>query len=283
MNVLVSPVILLGAIGAVSAVLLSITARFFKVHEDPRIDSIAEMLPGANCGGCGYPGCRGLAEALAKGADKKDISALKCPPGGNDTMNKIAAYLGMTAAQTEPTIAVLRCYGTLSAAPSKYRFDGPKSCAVENMLFSGESGCGYGCVGNGDCAAACTFGAITLSPVTGLPEVDPLKCTSCGKCVTACPRNLFEIRTRGKKDRRVWISCRNTEKGGFARKNCASACIGCGACVKACPEQFSAITMQNNLAYIDSIKCKRCGKCISVCPTHAVKATFEPPKKEENL
>lgn len=281
--VIVYSVVVLGLVAAGAAVILFVVARKFRVDEDPRIDEVVEMLPGANCGGCGYPGCRGLAEALVRAADKGDIGGLMCPPGGNETMNRIGEFLGVAVEEAGPTVAVVRCGGSRSKAPARLDYDGPERCSIAHSLFAGENGCAYGCLGLGDCVTACDFDAIHMNRETGLPEVDEEKCTSCGACVTACPRNLIEIRPLGRKGRRVWVACMNREPGGVARKACKAACIGCGRCVKACPEKIQAITLENNLAYIDPAKCIACGMCISVCPTGAIQATFEPVKPKPKM
>ena len=154
---------------------------------------------------------------------------------------------------------------------------GAKSCAIAASLYGGETGCSYGCLGCGDCVAACQFDAIHMNPETGLPEVDEAKCTACGACVKACPKAIIEIRPQGKKSRRVYISCVNKDKGAVARKACTVSCIGCGKCVKTCP--FEAITLENNLAYIDPNKCKSCRKCVEVCPQNTIIELNFPPRK----
>jgi electron transport complex protein RnfB len=272
------PIITLGAVAAGAAMILFLVAKRFKVGVDRRIDEVTDILPGANCGGCGYPGCRGFAEALVEAADKGDISGLVCPVGSDETMMEVGHFLGIEMTEAEPSTVVLRCGGTREKAPQKLKYDGPVRCYISHEIFCGENGCSYGCVGLGDCVAVCEFAAISIDQKTSLPVVDVEKCVSCGACVKACPRNILEIRPRGRKDRRVWINCVNMEKGATAKKNCKAACIGCGLCVKICPEKIGAITMANNVAYIDPKKCIACGLCVPVCPTSAIRATFQPPK-----
>jgi Na+-translocating ferredoxin:NAD+ oxidoreductase RNF subunit RnfB len=276
-EVILYAVVSLSAIGIAAAVILYFVAQRFKVIEDPNIDLVEEALPAANCGGCGYPGCRNFAEAIVKQAkDEGNISGLNCPVGGNETMTKAAAIVGLEAEESDPLIAVVRCSGSHANAPQKAVYDGPATCAFAHALFSGESGCPYGCLGCGDCVRSCDFDAIHMDAETGLPVVND-KCVACGACVDACPRNIIELRPKGKKDRRIFVSCINQEKGGPAKKNCGVACIGCGKCVKVCP--FDAITLENNLAYIDPIKCKLCRKCVPECPTNAIHELNFPPKK----
>lgn len=262
-------------LGVVAAVVLYFVAKKFKVYEDPRIDTTEALLPGANCGGCGYPGCRGFATAAV---EAEELDALFCPVGGADTMKAVAANLGKVAAEREKQVAVVRCNGTPCNRARTNTFDGAPSCAVIASLYGGETGCAWGCLGKGDCTLVCTFDAIHMNPDTGLPEVDQEKCTACGACVKACPKMVIELRRKGVKDRRIFVSCINKDKGAVARKACTAACIGCGKCVKVCP--FEAITLENNLAFIDSTKCKLCRKCASECPTGAIIEANFPPKKE---
>lgn len=267
----------LSALGVIAAVILYFIAQKFKVIEDPRIDVVNNMLPGANCGGCGVAGCRALAELIVKTGD---LSSHKCPVGGNDITKQISAYLGLEATETEPQIAVVRCSGSHTNAPSKVLYEGAESCAFAHYLSAGESGCPNSCLGKGDCVRSCQFDAIIINNATGLPEVIDDKCVACGACEKACPRSVIEIRPKGRKDRRIYVSCVNKEKGALARKNCIVACIGCGKCVKECA--FDAISITNNLAYIDADKCKLCRKCVAVCPTGAIIELNFPPRKERS-
>lgn len=264
MNTILISLIVLGCTGLVAAVLLFFVAQKFKVEEDPRIDLVQEVLPGANCGGCGFAGCRALAEACVK-ADSLD--GLLCPVGGAATMTKVGEILGMAAAAAEPKVAVVRCNGTCEARPKTSEYNGTRSCAIMASMYVGETNCGFGCLGCGDCVNACQFGALHMNPETGLPEVDEDKCTSCGACVKACPRNIIELRKKGEGTRMV-VKCVNKDNGAAARKACMNACIGCGKCQAACG--FDAITIQNNVAYIDADKCALCRDCEGQCPTGAI-------------
>lgn len=273
MNLIVVSLITLGVIGCLAAVILFFVAQKFKVYEDPRIDEVAAVLPGANCGGCGFPGCRGFAEGCVKA---ETMDGLLCPVGGAPTMEKVASILGRTVTATDPMVAVVRCNGTCANRPRNNRYDGAPSCQIVANLYGGETGCSFGCLGYGDCVAACQFGAIKINPDTLLPEVDDEKCTACGACVKACPKNIIELRKKGPKSRRIFVSCVNKDKGAMARKACTAACIGCGKCAKECP--FGAITVENNLAYIDFTKCRLCRKCVAVCPTGAIHELNFPPR-----
>lgn len=265
MNLIISSIIVLGIIGLASAVILYFVAQKFKVEEDTRIDVVTDLLPGANCGGCGFPGCRGFAEACV---NAKSLENLLCPVGGLPVMCKISEALGQAVCQATPKIAVVRCNGSCANRPRTNKFDGARNCKIAAQLYAGETNCSYGCFGFGDCVEACKFDAIVINPETGLPVVNEEKCTACGACVKACPKKVIELRNKGPKGRRVFVSCINKDKGGVARKACSAACIGCGKCQKVCP--FGAIKIENNLAYIDFELCRSCRKCVNECPTGAI-------------
>lgn len=275
-HIILLTILTLVAIGAAAAIILYFVAQRFKVYEDPRIDQVEETLPAANCGGCGFAGCRNFAEALVKN-DSWD--GMFCPVGGNETMANAAAILGKVAIEQAPKVAVVRCNGTPEFRPRLNVYNGAPTCAIVHSLYMGESGCPHGCLGEGDCVAVCDFDAIHMNQETGLPEVVDDKCTACGACVDACPRNIIELRKKNKKDRKIFVSCINEEKGAMAKKNCSVACIGCSKCFKVCP--YEAITMENNLAFIDSEKCKLCRKCVVECPTGAILELNFPPRKTE--
>src|SRR3972149_3986854 len=254
-SVILYTIISLSSIGLVSAVLLFFIARQFKVYEDPRISQVEEALPSANCGGCGFPGCRAFAEALVKADNFTD---LHCPVGGNETMENVAKILGREAVAKDPEVAVVRCSGSFEHRPRINHYNGASSCAVAANLYDGDTGCSYGCLGLGDCVRACKFDAMYMDEKTGLPVVIDDNCTALGACVKACPKNIIELRKKNKKDRKIFVSCINEDKGGIAKKNCSVACTGCTKCFKVCP--YEAITMGNFLAYIDPVKCRLCRK-----------------------
>ena len=281
MNTLIFTILTLCAIGVGAAVILYFVSQKFKVEEDPRIDDVEKMLPGANCGGCGFAGCRAMSEALVT---RDNIASLFCPVAGGEAMKSIANFLGKTAPEKSPQVATMRCGGTCQKRPKVNHYDGALSCAVVNTFYVGESACAFGCIGYGDCVHACQFGALRLNEETGLVEVNADKCTACGACVKACPKGLFELRKKWPKNRAVYVSCVSKDKGAVTMKACKAGCIGCGKCSKVC--EFGAITVENNLAFIDSTKCRLCRKCVAECPTGAIKmiglAPLPPKDKAEN-
>jgi len=266
-------ILVMSSIGVGAAIILFFVAQKFKVIEDPKIDLVDEALPGANCGGCGYAGCRAFAEGMVKA---ETMDGFFCPVGGNDLMKSLAPLLGVEAVEKKPQIAVLRCNGSIKNSIPKFDYDGDSTCSFTTNLSAGVGGCQYGCLGGGECVDACDFDAMYMDPETNLPVVK-INCVACNACVEACPRDILELRDRGPKEKRIFVSCINEEKGPLAKANCTVACIGCKACVKAC--KFDAIDFDNFLAYIKYDVCTLCRKCVEVCPTDAIhELNFKPRK-----
>ncbi len=264
-QVILIAVAALAILGFVLALLLFVVSKRFAVKEDPRIGQVLEALPGANCGGCGFPGCGGMAAACVKAADAGSLEGLNCPVGGAECMQKVAGILGMEVAASAPKLAVVRCNGTCERRPHVRLYDGVKSCRVANSTCMGETQCSYGCLGCGDCVAACQFDALHMNAETGLPEVDATKCTACGACQKACPRGIMEVRTVSGENKDAFVvSCMNMDKGAEAMKICASSCIACKKCQNACGSD--AVHVGNNVAYINPDACVLCGACFEACP-----------------
>ena len=267
-------IVSLSLLAFLSAVILYFIAQKFKVYEDPRIDEVQAVLPAANCGGCGFAGCRNFAEALVAA---ETFEGLNCPVGEAPVMAEAARILGKEALVVEAKIAVLKCNGSPEFRPQTTKYDGVPDCRITHSLYLGETDCSYGCLGKGDCERACKFDALQMDTFTGLPVISDEKCTSCGACVKACPRYLIELRKKAKKDRKIYVACSNCDKGGPARRACKVACIACNKCVKVC--EFDAIRIENNLAYIDAFKCTFCRKCVAECPTGSILEINFPPRK----
>jgi electron transport complex protein RnfB len=267
-------IISLSLLGLFSAIILYFVAQKFKIFEDPRIDEVQAVLPAANCGGCGFAGCRNFAEALVKA---ESFEGLNCPVGGNTTMSLAAKIMGKEAVAVDPLVAVVLCQGSPEHRLRTSKYDGAGDCRIVHQLYIGETDCAYGCLGLGDCVRACTFDAMCLDGTTELPVITDDKCVACGLCVKACPRGIIELRKKAKKDRKLYVSCVNKDKGGPARRACKVACIACNKCINVC--EFGAIKIENNLAYIDATKCTFCRKCVDECPTKSILEFNFPPKK----
>ena len=257
---IVIPVILVAAIGFVLAVVLTFASKIFFVPVDETVAKLRAELPGANCGACGFAGCDDYANAL--GADPS-VGTGKCPVGGAALAEALAAVLGVEADSSEPQVAVVMCNGHNDAAKTLMEYQGLKTCKAAKQLFGGLSACPYGCMGLGDCAAACPYGAIQIC--NGVAVVNRELCVGCGICAKQCPNSVIRIAPAKNK---VVVQCNSKDKGAVARKNCSNACIGCMKCTKVC--KFDAITVENNLAFIDPDKCKNCGLCAKECPTNAI-------------
>lgn len=256
---MLTAIIILTSVGLIAAVGLGVASRVFAVRIDPLVEKIVALAPGVNCGACGNAGCGQFAELLAAG--KAEIG--DCPVLSEDVRTKMAELLGVEFKRIAKPVAVLFCRGSNAHIKAKYEYDGVPTCAAANMIAGGWLSCAYGCLGFGDCEIVCPFGAIAMDD--GLPVVDEAKCTACGKCVFACPRDLFKLMPI---DKRVHVRCASHDKGKFVRQGCDIGCIACAKCIKVCPVE--AITPDNNLVVIDETKCIGCGKCATVCPTLSI-------------
>lgn len=261
MNPILLAVIIVGATGLILGLGLAIASIVMAVPVDETAEKIREELPGANCGACGYSGCDAYAAALSEGkTDKTNL----CVPGGGDVSKKIAEITGLEAGSIAARAAVVLCQGTCGNCEPKLEYSGVKSCAMAQQLFGGPKGCSYGCIGFGDCVDACPYNAIKICD--GAARIDPLMCKACGMCVNTCPKNLIEMLPLHVP--KAAVLCKNIEKGANTRKQCKTGCIGCMKCVKTC--EYGAVSVSNNVAYVDQEKCVGCGKCTEACPVKSI-------------
>ncbi len=254
------PAGIFAALGVMFGVVLAIASRVFAVESDERIERIAEQLPGANCGGCGYSGCAALAEAVVKG-EALPTSCRACSAAG---LAAICEIMGMEAMTVEPMRARVMCSGNCHTAKYKYRYEGAEDCIAAERMGGGDKACPNGCIGLGTCVAACKFGAISI--VDGVAAVDPEKCNGCGSCAAVCPKKLISIVPVSGN---YIVACRSVQPGAVTRKQCDAGCIACRICEKNCPA--GAITVTDFVAHIDQSKCIGCGKCAEKCPRKIIK------------
>ena len=248
--------VLVGGVGLFIGLFLGVAGKKFGVEVDEKEIKVREELPGNNCGGCGYPGCDGLAAAIAKG--EAPVNA--CPVGGAAVAAKVAAIMGQEAGEAVRMTAFVKCAGDCERAAQSYEYSGVKDCKMAAMMQNGGSkACSYGCLGYGSCVKACSFDAIHI--VNGIAVVDKEKCKACGKCVAECPKKLIELIPYEQKQA---VACNSKDKGKAVMDACKVGCIGCRKCVKECPQE--AITVVDNVAHIDPEKCINCGKCKETCP-----------------
>ncbi len=261
---IVYPVIVLGGLGLLFGIGLSLASKAFSVERDPRIDEVRKALPGANCGACGYPGCDGLASAIVAGEAPVDA----CNVGGAPVAEKIADIMGVNVTESVRYVATVLCQGDCNKAKEKYIYDGIMDCRAQNMLAGGSKSCSYGCLGYGTCKDVCEFDAIQI--IDGIAVIDKDKCTACKRCISVCPKGIIELIPY---EQEVIIKCKSRDPGKIVRNNCNIGCIGCGICAKNCPQE--AIELENNLAKIDYEKCVNCGICAEKCPTKAIYANLK--------
>lgn len=249
-----------GATGLFIGLFLGVAAKKFEVKIDEKEAKVRELLPGNNCGGCGFPGCDGLAKAIANG--EAPVNA--CPVANQEAYNQIAEVMGTEAAETEKEVAFVKCTGSCDKTEVKYEYYGAKDCKQAALVpGKGNKKCSYGCMGFGSCVKVCAFDAIHI--VNGIAVVDKEKCSGCTKCTAECPNNLIEMVPA---KARTLVGCSSYDKGKDVKAACSAGCIGCKLCEKNC--EFDAIHVKDNLAYIDYSKCTNCGKCASVCPVKVI-------------
>ena len=255
------PTAVMGALGLVFGALLAYASIKFFVETDERVARIRAILPGANCAGCGYPGCDGYAEGVVNDGAKTNL----CAAGGADLSKNIADIMGIEGdAASVPMRTLLKCGGTPEASPRKVTYNGIADCKSASILPGGSpNACPFGCIGFGTCVKVCVFGA--LSMVDGLARIDPDKCVGCGTCVAICPKSVLELVP---KSSCLHVVCNSKWRGPEVKKVCSAGCIGCGICARVCPVQ--AITVEENLARIDGLKCTNCGACAEKCPAECI-------------
>ena len=260
MNGVLIAAAVVGILGIIIGIFLGVSGAKFEVKVDERETLVREQLPGNNCGGCGYPGCDGLAAAIAKG--EAPVNA--CPVGGEAAGKVIAGIMGQEVVESTRMAAFVKCTGTCEKTKDNYTYTGVEDCTmVQFVPDGGAKSCSHGCLGFGTCVKACPFGAISIQ--NGIAVVDKEKCKACSKCIAACPKHLIELIPY---DAKHVVACSSKDKGPVTMKACQTGCIGCGLCVKVCPSQ--AITVTDFHAHIDQDKCTGCGACKEKCPKKAI-------------
>ncbi|MEW8956883.1 RnfABCDGE type electron transport complex subunit B [Clostridium sp.] len=272
LNSIIYSALSLGILGLIFGILLSYASKKFQVKLDERIPRVRDILPGANCGGCGFAGC----DAYAKAVIEEGVSITACTVGGSSVSNLIGDILGVKVDSVERKIAFVKCNGDCNSAKNKFQYEGIKDCISASLLEGGDKGCSYGCLGLGTCVSACEFNAIEV--VNGVAIVDEEKCTNCGACRKVCPKSLIDEVPAKKK---VRVQCNSKDMGKLVRNNCTVGCIGCRICEKNCPSD--AVKVEDNIALVDYDKCTQCGICVSKCPTKAIKEIITCDKRVINL
>lgn len=254
-------ILVLGVLGGVFGALLSYASKIFHVDIDPKEEAVRACLGGANCGGCGYPGCDGYAAAVAQG----EAPTNRCVAAGAEAAAKIAEIMGVAGGEVEKKVAFVPCSGCEDVAEARFHYNGPQDCRAA-MLFGGKSNklCTYACIGLGNCVKVCQFGAMHIE--NGVAKVDQTKCVGCGSCAEACPKSIITMLPASQK---VFVACSNKDKGSTVMKVCKVGCIGCKRCERECPA--GAITVLDFVAKIDGSKCTACGHCAEVCPRKIIR------------
>ncbi|MEA3369138.1 MAG: Fe-S cluster domain-containing protein [Candidatus Ratteibacteria bacterium] len=263
--------IILGGLGLIMGFGLAWAFKKLAVKTDERIEKILNVLPGGNCGACGFAGCQSFAQAVVKGKIEPDL----CSVGGEQVARQLAGIMGVELVIREKEIALVRCRGGYQEAQEKFIYQGITDCRAALLVAGGKKECSYGCLGLGTCVASCPFEAIKMGE-NGLPEIDEDKCVGCGRCVASCPRGIIELVSRSQ---HVFVLCRSLDKAKQVKEICRVGCIGCGLCVKVCP--VKAITIKDNLPRINPELCVACGECVKKCPTHSIYFFKDIPGRKE--
>ncbi len=261
MNLIVLAVVIVAVIGLIAGLGLAVASKVMAVPVDETAEKIQEVLPGANCGACGFSGCAGYAAALASG---KTTNTALCAPGGNDVSVEVAKIAGLSAGTVLPSAAAVLCRGNSQSVTKRFNYSGIQSCKMAIQLFGGPNSCSFGCVGFGDCVAECEYNAIHICD--GVARINPTACRACKKCVKACPRGIIKMLPLN--EIKAAVLCNNHNKGAQTRKECSSGCIGCMKCVKVC--EHDAVKIENFCAVVDYEKCTGCGKCHEECPVKCI-------------
>ncbi|WP_058485502.1 RnfABCDGE type electron transport complex subunit B [Defluviitalea phaphyphila] len=268
---IIYPVISIGGLGLLFGTGLGYASKKFAVEVDERIPQVRDLLPGANCGGCGFAGCDAFAKAVVEGK----VTPEGCPVNNSESIEKIASLMGLKVEQGEKKVAVVKCNGTCENSKNKYEYYGITDCRDAALIpGGGAKSCSYGCLGLGTCKKVCPFGAIEIE--NGIAVINEDKCTACGNCVDACPKAVIELVPI---KNRVRVLCNSQDKGKDVKQSCSVGCIGCRMCVKAC--EYDAIDFNNNLAHIKYDKCTQCMACVKKCPTKAIQGQLL--SKDDNI
>ena len=255
MYAILLPALIIGGIGAVCGIVLAVASVVMAVPVDKKVEQIKDILPGANCGACGLPGCDAFAEAVAQ----KEAAITACPPGGQQVVDALSEILGVATEEAVRLTAVVRCGCCDVKRTEKMEYVGALTCTYASQMYGGPTACFYACQGFGDCVPACKYDAIRL--INGIAAVDPARCIACTLCLESCPKGLIQMAPAANA---AIITCISPARGAEVRKVCPVGCIGCSLCVKACPN--GAMSVENYLAQVDYDTCTGCKACVTACP-----------------